>query len=521
MPQRARRVGAGPLAVVAGGQLEENGRMGAFVDTDPDACVLFYGRGSASVEDLDAMAFTDDGNPIAVDEGPDPRPTLLLCPPHPRRLYLSVHVAQGEGFVALGAQLVPRDRAVELARAVGARGVLGGSPRRPERWSGLDDRVRAHRALVSNAFEEVRRTLVPLDANAPTKVALPEEADGCVDALVVPDDDVALVDVEAIDDGGRIVARAAESSEAQRTITICSPAALPVSLSLRPHIGRGLAAVVLFRAKGDTLKADPLWQRNSTTLDKAKTQKNDLLKLAGYADAKKEITGDLRTGQRSKVALQLDVPGCTRVDVVGGAPLAIVDATMTDNGGQLLSQSSGADGATAYSCGNKAAELWLEARGTGGPYVVLTRKEKVDGPELEQNPVAAARALSRIGRALEHDRGVTTVKSLAVEAGKATRFEVPVNPGECVRIAAGLHGDAFGIEMRLADAGDGAELDRAEGESSAVVLGCTDKKRVLSFEASIAVGRTNAVFVTQSFNTHVPPPPAQPAAPAPKKPTPR
>jgi hypothetical protein len=514
MPNRARRVGAGPLAVVAGGQLEENGRMGAFVDTDPDACVLFYGRGSASVEDLDAMAFTDDGNPIAVDEGPDPRPTLLLCPPHPRRLYLSVHVAQGEGFVALGAQLVPKERAVELARSVGARGVLGGSPRRPERWSGLDDRVRAHRALVSNAFEEVRRTLVPLDANAPTKVALPEEADGCVDALVVPDDDVALVDVEAIDDGGRIVARAAESSESQRTITICSPAALPVSLSLRPHIGRGLAAVVLFRAKGDTLKADPLWTRNSTTLDKAKTQKNDLLKLAGYPDAKREIAGDLRTGQRSKVSLALDTPGCSRIDVVGGAPLAIVDATMTDAAGQLLSQSSGADGATTYSCGNKAAELWLEARGTGGPYVVLTRKEKIDGPDVEQNPVAAARALSRIGRGLEHDRGATNVKSLAVEAGKATRFEVPVNAGECARIAAGLHGDAFGVELRLADAHDGSELDRAEGESSAVVLACTDKKRVLAFEANVAVGRTNAIFVTQSFAVHVAEPTPAPPKPA-------
>ena len=34
-------------------------------------------------------AFSDEGNPVAVDEGQDPKPTLLLCPPHPDRLYLA------------------------------------------------------------------------------------------------------------------------------------------------------------------------------------------------------------------------------------------------------------------------------------------------------------------------------------------------------------------------------------------------------------------------------------------------
>ncbi len=499
LPARARALGAGPLAVVAGGQVEEGGRLGAFVDADPDSCVLFYARASASVDDLDAAAFSDDGNPIAVDEGPDPRPTLLLCPPHPRRLYLSIHVAQGEGFAALGAQIVPKERAAFVARGTGARGVLGGAPRRPEAWPGLDDRVRAHRALVSNAFEEVRRVAVPLDANAPSRVALPEESDGCVDALVVPDDDVALVDVEAMDDAGRIVARAPESSESQRSLTVCSPFALPLSLSLRPHVGRGLAAVVLFRAKGDVIKGEPLWQKNNVSIDKAKSQKNELLKRAGYTPAPKEFAGVLRTGQRTRVPLVLPEAGCSRVDVVFGAPLSLVDATLTDAQGVVLGQAGGAEGVTTFTCGNKTADLWLEARGTGGPYVVLVRKEKTDAAELTQEPVAAARAFGRMAHGLEASVGQLQVRALPLATSKVSRFELPLSPGECARVAAGIHGDAFGVELHLFDAQDGTELDRAEGEASAVVVGCAEKRRTLSLEATVAVGKANAVVMTQTF----------------------
>jgi hypothetical protein len=500
LPARARALGAGPLAVVAGGQVEEGGRLGAFVDADQDSCVLFYARASTSVDDLDAAAFSDDGNPIAVDEGPDPRPTLLLCPPHPRRLYLSIHVAQGEGFAALGAQLVPKERAAFVARGTGARGVLGGAPRRPEAWPGLDDRVRAHRALVSNLFEEVRRVAVPLDANAPSRVALPEESEGCVDALVVPDDDVALVDVEAIDDGGRIVARAPESTESERSLTVCSPFALPLSLSLRPHVGRGLAAVVLFRAKGEVVKGEPLWQRNNVTIDKAKSQKNELLKRAGYAPAPKELSGVLRTGQRARIPLTLPESGCSRVDVVFGAPLSLVDATLTDSQGEVLGQSGGASGITTFACANKSADLWLEARGTGGPYAVLVRKEKTDAAELSQEPIASARAFGRMAHGLEVGAGPVQVRALPLAASKISRFELPLNPGECARVAAGIRGDAFGIELHLTDAQDGTELDRAEGEASAMVMGCADKRRTLSFEATVAVGKANAVVMTQTFS---------------------
>jgi hypothetical protein len=99
---------------------------------------------------------------------------------------------------------------------------------------------------------------------------------------------------------------------------------------------------------------------------------------------------------------------------------------------------------------------------------------------------------------LEASEGPLQVRALPLASGKASRFELPLNPGECARIAAGIRGDAFGVELHLTDAQDGTELDRAEGESSAVVRGCADKRRTLAFEATVAVGKATAIVMTQT-----------------------
>ena len=132
LPARASRLGAGPLAIVASGPMSEGERLGAFVEIPADACLLAYGRASASLEDIDLAAFAEEGNPVAVDEGPDPKPTILLCPPHPARVYVAAHAASGEGLCVVGAQLVPKDRAALVGRAANARGSSSTAPRSPE-----------------------------------------------------------------------------------------------------------------------------------------------------------------------------------------------------------------------------------------------------------------------------------------------------------------------------------------------------------------------------------------------------
>jgi hypothetical protein len=127
---KATEAGAGPLSVVAMGETSERERLGAFVEIPEGSCLLGYARASRSVEDLDLAAFSDEGTPVAVDDAPDPHPTLLVCPPHPTRVYLAAVAASGEGLVAVGAQLVPPALAAAVGkgdeRAWDARGVESG-----------------------------------------------------------------------------------------------------------------------------------------------------------------------------------------------------------------------------------------------------------------------------------------------------------------------------------------------------------------------------------------------------------
>ncbi len=250
LPTRAAQLGAGPLAIVASAPMAEGERVGAFVEVPRDACLLAYARSSPSLEDIDLAAFGEEGNPIASDEGPDPRPTVLICPPHPDRVYVAAHAAAGQGLCVIAAQLVPRDRAELVGRAVNAHGA---SPKSPETWPGLEDKVRAHRTGTGGIWEEQRRVALAVDARAVSTVAFAIEEEGCADALIVPDDDVAVVDVDVLDGDGRLIARAKESLPV-RSVTVCSHGAVPGSLQIRPHVGRGLVAVVIAKAKGDTVR---------------------------------------------------------------------------------------------------------------------------------------------------------------------------------------------------------------------------------------------------------------------------
>ena len=214
--------------------------------------MLGYARGSSSIDDVDVAIYSEEGTALAVDEGRDVHPTVLMCAPHPDRVYVAAHVVEGEGLVAVGAQLVPKERRGHRGAGARARGALAAQgPRPADAWPGLDDAVRSHRVELGGTWEEFRRVALAVDARMPTYAALPIDAGECVDAVIVPDDDVALLDVEAIDDQGRVVARARERARGRGRSRCARPSRWPGTLSVRPHVGRGLAAVVLARAPGD------------------------------------------------------------------------------------------------------------------------------------------------------------------------------------------------------------------------------------------------------------------------------
>jgi hypothetical protein len=503
LPSRALRLGAGPGAILSAGEQMEGERIGGFFESPADACLLAYARGSSSIDDLDVVAFAEEGNPIASDQAPDAHPTILVCPPHPGRVYIAAHVAGGEGLVAIAAHVVPAPRAPEVAGAFGARGGRGEGTRPAEVWPGLEDRVRAQRTALGGTWEDFRRVAVRVDSRAPTMVALPVEANQCVDVVVVPDDDVALLEVEALDEAGRVVARAHDGAR-DPSLILCSPLAFEGALSIRPHVGTGLTAVVLGRARGETVRdlagrSSVVWTASPLSLDASRAARNTELSKAGYGAAAVNTQGQLMLGRR--LTLPIDLPGgaagCARVDVVGGTPLALVDAAIWDANGTQLANSEGTNTTTLFVCGKAKGQLELESRGRPGPFAVLARAERWQSPTFAAKPLAAGRMLARaaVGESMLFEGAPLSVKPFTLDSSRRAVYPVSVAAGQCLRVAVGIEGEGAGVELRLFDATTSDELDRAAAEKGAAARACAPATGARSVRVEIrsVAGKVEAV----------------------------
>ena len=500
---RALRLGAGAPSLVAAGESVENGWAGAFVDVPAEDCLLGFARGAPSIEDVDLAIYSEEGTSLAVDEGRDVHPTVLLCPPHPDRVYLAAHVVDGEGLVAVGAQLVPRDRADIVARALGARGGAAAGPRPASAWPGLDDTVRAHRLELGGAWEEFKRVALPIDARLPTSVSFPIEPDQCVDALVLADDGASQLDVEVLDEDGRLVARA-RSVGGPSTLTLCSPFQVAGSLSIRPHVGLGLAAVVLGRARADVAhdlssRPDVAWMGASDPIDAARKTREDLLAKSGYDAPRGGASGSLTLGRRVSIPLDLrplSAP-CGRIDVVAGAPLGLVDARLRDDAGATLASERASSSLVLFGCAHGPLRLELEALGRPGPFVVTLRPELWRDPAFAAYPLAASRMLGRSaagpGRLAPGKQVAVRQMPLSIERPQA--WPETIGAGKCLRATVGVEGSGAGVELYVVDE-SGMVLDRAEGAHAASVRACAAAggPTVVRFEARASSGRLDAVL---------------------------
>ena len=502
MPYRAAQLGAGPARVVAAGPITEGERLGAFVEIPAGACLLAYARASSSVDDIDVVAFAEEGNPIASDEMPDAHPTVLVCPPHPDRVYVAVHAAAGEGLVALAAQIAPKERASEMASRLGARGGRGEGARSAEAWPGLDERVRAHRAALGGHWEETKRVAVTADARTETILPVAAEANQCLDVFAVGDDSVALLDLEVADDGGRVVARAREGAR-ERSVVVCTATALSGSLHLRPHVGNGLAAVVVARLPIDeaselTDKPETVWYATTRSVDQAKHALDGDLARAGYAAGVSAGGGSLVLGRRASLPLDPTPNACSRVDVVAGAPLTLFDARVWDDRGALVASGEGASQVALFVCRAQKTQLELEARGRPGPFGVVMRKERWQSQAFLQRPLAASRMLARSADAPSFavEGTLGDARALVVDAAKRATWEATVPPKTCVVTTAGAEGDGTGLTLLAFDAASGTsdELDRSHAASSARVRVCaSDAARKVRYELTVSAGKLDVV----------------------------
>jgi hypothetical protein len=507
LPGRASRLGAGPPSLVASAQAVDNGWLGGFIEVPREDCLLGYARGSSSVGDVDVAVYSEEGTALAVDEGRDVHPTVVLCAPHPDRVYLAAHVVEGEGLVAIGAQLVPKERAVIVARALGARGLSGQGPRPADAWPGLDDAVRSHRTELGGVWQEFRRVALSVDARMPTYAAMPIEADQCVDAIVVPDDDVALLDVEALDDQGRVVARAREGT-GSRALTVCSPIQTAGTLAIRPHVGRGLAAVVLARTSAESsqdLAAAPevAWVAPAEPLEKAKSARDALLAKSGYDGAVSSTSGTLTLGHRLSLPLDLKplAGACGRVDVVAGAPLALLDARVWSDGGALLASAASSSSLAFFVCAKGPARVELETRGRPGPFALALRSERWTDPVFEAHPLAASRMLSRAASGPDglFDGKELVTREVVLDAERAMSWSETIPARRCLRATVGAQGEGMGIEVRIFEGSE--ELDRAEAAHAASVKACAppDGPRAVRLEVRASAGHLDAILGERTY----------------------
>ena len=463
------------LAVEAG---ISGDRISTLLEVPKTDCVVAIARGSESIEDLDLLAYGEDGTPLGSDEAPDREPSLLVCPPHPGRILLVARVAQGHGIVAIGSERVSPALAAKAATRYAVKNRDPGDNSRLKSWPGLDALILRERARVGGKFQDLRRVALALDASVPTTLPASIDAGRCLHGLFIPSDDVSHLDVTALDDQGRILGRAVGSGR-QRALVVCSPVTTEISFEIRPHAGRGLAVAALSRSlagteseiEGEILRRDVYPSGDGKSELKALTAR---LKKLGYASPSATASKlELGVGRRNQSLLELRA-GCTRIDIIGASPLRGIDARLWSDSGQLRAAGTGGASVTLFGCGGGKLRLDTSAVLGPGTARVVTQHEADVPPELARVPLAGGRLISRMAArgVLQRPSAIGKVTELSLSAEQLTTFPVMVPLDRCLDVDVGIEGPAAGVELRAVEADTDVELDSTVGEAAASVRLC-------------------------------------------------
>ena len=446
-------------------------RVAALVDLPPASCAIFIARGTDTIQDLDLMIYGEDGAELGMDEGADKTPAVLVCPPHPARVYASARVAAGHGLVTLGVERMPPEDAERAATTYHARQRASEGDARLATWPGLAERIALHRKRLGGKWTDVRRIAIPLDARIPTRLSANVEEQRCLHALVLASDELSHIELSAVDQNGHILGRAASLGR-DRSLVVCSSLATPIGFELRPQGGRGLAVLVLSQSEPDSatdfddaLRID----RYATgSLDDARQKNATRLEGLGYPKAKVLKTGTLQPGRLDSAAFALP-KGCVRLDILPAAPVRDISVRLWSADDSLIAESDSRAAAVLFACGSGGpARLDTESLARPGEYSVELRVEPEPAPILQASPLAASRLL---GHMLEHG----LIRS-GTQAGKITRHHLTpehleteqllVPFGRCVDFTLALGLGSTGAEVRLVDEATGEELALSRGSNA-------------------------------------------------------
>lgn len=489
--ERVMSEGASELHVVATGAAAEGDRVGGFVQVKPDMCLVSYARGSKGVEDLDILVFDDEGASLMADQTLGAAPGVVLCPPHAERMYLLARVASGQGVIALGAHAVKPERAQAVAIHLGAR-MTQEEGRGPQQsaWPGLEERVERRRSDLGGKWLELGRAARPVSQRAPTYVSTSLPAATCLDVMVIPNEEVRGLQVNLQDEQGMVIGRAIEQGE-DRVALVCSPVDTTISVEVRPLRGHGMAAVVLSRSEAGTekeLAALPDARRVGSMLPLPELAQRTEAALGPHYSVKKKLVGrgPLQIGATVSHRHRL-AAGCTRLDILAGAPLTSVRASLWSSD-ILWSRAEGGEQATVFGCTDRPTDVEVEVEGQGGPgqHLVEARWAAEASPQLLANPVAAARLLGRLNAGANVVLPSMLQDVRDVEVNQDSRHTLPysIAQGTCQTMVVALNPLASGVTLWLKE---GQEIvERGHGGEVASVRRCA-QDRPLRGEAHVTV----------------------------------
>ncbi len=490
--------GFGNSLVVAAEAGVAGDRISTLLEAAKESCLIVIARGSETIEDLDLLAYGEDGAPLGSDEAPDRAPSLLICPPHPGRIFVAARIAQGHGIVALGAEQVTPKDAAKAAERYRVKPRDARDPARLNAWPGLDELVLRERARVGGKFQDLRRVALALDATLPTSLPATLDAGRCVHALFIPSDDVSHLDVAALDDQGRILGRAVGSGR-QRALVVCSPIQTEITFEVRPHAGRGLAVAALSRSlpgteveiEGEVVRRDVY---PSTDAKAALKLAQARLQKSGYPAVTPRAELALGLGQRRSARLEL-ASGCSRIDVIGASPLRGLSARLWSDAGALLGEAAGGGEATLFACASGKVRLDAAAELGPGPASVLVSREPDAPPELGRAPLAASRLVSRMFArgVLKRADAIGKVTELSLSAEQLTTLPFSVPLERCLDVNVAIEGPAAGVELRAIDQSTQLELDAAVGAQAASTRLCAHGRGALgSLDVRVELRTTQA-----------------------------
>jgi hypothetical protein len=292
-------------------------------------------------------------------------------------------------------------------------------------------------------------------------------------------------------------------------VLLCAPARTPVTLEIRPHQGRGVAAVLLSRsvegAERDIERQAHVFDLGPMgDLDESRAKNQLRLDRAGYSRAKVVSQGALEVGRRTSVPLELP-SGCTRVDVLSGAPVRGIEAWLWAGDGSLVASDRGGVQATLFACtpGGKM-RLDAEALMRPGRYAVELRRENRAPKLFEQFPLAAGRLLaSMAARGAIQSAGELGNSPELVQLSSTRLETLPLSlaPGRCLDVTVALGPGARGVEARLLDAASGNELEYVRGAYSVSAKTCALGRPTpakLRLEMRVTTGDGPALVATRA-----------------------